>query len=527
MKSDPVAQARQAYNASAEWFRRGCWDETIEACRSVLEHAPAHIGARLRLSQALLRSGQYRAARAAVLEAASAMQTPAAEEALALAKALRYFEEHAGTIDVLERCRGRAMTADLRLDATRVAMAVGAYELAAAFSDDGRAPGRRDPRWLYQRGVLDTFFGRFDAAERSFEDCIALQPRHAQAHWMLARLERVGPGTHHVDRLRAALSGAPARSEAATYLGLALHYELHLLERYDEAWAALQSTFGSKPWLGDPGYARFASRFEALEAWVPPTPAPQAEAPFRPVFIVGMHRSGTSLLERMLAGHSDVADAGESYAFAARLRVAADWDTLEAVDTEIVRRSANFDFAEIGRSYLQSSAWRLQRATVLTEKLPHNFLNVGFAATALPQARFIHVARGAVDTCYSNLRTFFRQVGAYSYDPLQLADFYAGERDLMAHWRRLFPERILEVDYAELVADPAAQARRVLEFCGLPFEPGVLDLERSGGVIATASSVQARAGVSSARQRAWEPYRGPLGPMIERLKRLGCLESEE
>ena len=131
------------------------------------------------------------------------------------------------------------------------------------------------------------------------------------------------------------------------------------------------------------------------------------------------------------------------------------------------------DFADVGRRYLEQVDWRASGKPFLIDKLPSNFLNIGFIHRALPQARVIHMRRNAMDTCFSNLKELFSNACAYSYDQLELADYYAHYRRLMAHWRQVAPEFILDVSYEELARNPQAQAERILAFCGLEWEAGM------------------------------------------------------
>lgn len=505
--------------------RSGQWDVTEAACRSLLALQPRHVGARLKLSHALLSQGHYREARDVACAATEALarDLPAA---LAVARRLRYFEEHERLRDVLARIAswGR-IPLEAALDAAALAISIGSHPLASGLIEGARRDGAKDPRWHYQKGMLATFKGATGEAEHAFEQCIALLPDFAQAHWMLSRLSPVDAGHNHVVRLQKAFARAVPRSEAAAYLAFALHHELHSLQRFDEAWAALATTFGDPSWAPRHDNVAIAARFDALHAaFSEPRDAGNRTGDFRPLFIVGMHRSGTSLVERMLSGHSDVADAGESDAFPAQLRLLAGRDTREAVDIGIVQRSAAIDRGALAAAYFSSSRWRTGGKSALTEKLPHNFLNVGFIAESLADARIVHLARDPMDVCFSNLRTFFRGMGSYSYDLVRMAEFYAGYHRLMEHWCSIYSERIYTVDYSRLVHEPEAVAREVLAHCGLDFEPAVLDVGRAGGVVSTASTAQVRTGFDTRRGEAWRPYERQLAPMVETLRQAGLVE---
>jgi hypothetical protein len=242
-----------------------------------------------------------------------------------------------------------------------------------------------------------------------------------------------------------------------------------------------------------------------------------AAAPI-PIFIVGMHRSGTTLLEQLLQGHHDVRGLGELYDFTCQMREATDHHCRGVIDLTIVQRAAHVDFSSVGAGYLQGLAWRLGAERFFTDKLPSNFLNVGFICRALPQARILHMRRDAMEACFSNLRELFHDANPYSYDQQELGAFHVQYRRLMAHWSRAFPGRILDVDYGELVADPQRTLSAVTQFCGLAFEPAMLDLGRSERGVSTASAVAVRQQIEKPAMPKWAPYARHLQPLAAALE---------
>ena len=240
-----------------------------------------------------------------------------------------------------------------------------------------------------------------------------------------------------------------------------------------------------------------------------------------PIFIVGMHRSGTTLLEQLLDGSPQVRGVGELYDFTSAMRYATDHHCKGVIDRTIIERARDADFDEIGTRYLDGMAWRLGSERFFTDKLPSNFLNLGFICRALPQAKILHMVRDPVETCFSNLRELFSEANPYSYDQLELADYFLQYRRLMAHWHAAYPGRILDVDYAQLTRDPEAVMRKVAAFCGIDYIDAMCDPRSSTRAVSTASAVQVRDQVVRRELPKWAPYAKYLQPLIEALRQGG------
>jgi hypothetical protein len=222
------------------------------------------------------------------------------------------------------------------------------------------------------------------------------------------------------------------------------------------------------------------------------------------------------LLEQMLAGHSEVAALGELYDFTSAMRYTTDYHCKGVIDATLVERARSADLSVAGQRYLDGVSWRLDGSRYFTDKLPSNFLNIGFIAPALPQAKILRMVRDPMETCFSNLRELFSDANPYSYDLGELADYYSSYTALMKRWHARFAGRILDVDYARLLTDPESQLRRVTEFCGLPFDPAMLELGARRRGVVTASAVQVRGGVKIRETPKWAPYERWLAPLVDK-----------
>jgi hypothetical protein len=301
-----------------------------------------------------------------------------------------------------------------------------------------------------------------------------------------------------------------------------MHKELDDLGRYEEAWHALQR--GNDVMRRRLGHDRSAERaiFDALidrfdmEMSTDDAIAPQGPIP---IFIVGMPRSGTTLLERILGNHSMVMPAGELAEFPRQLRWTADLHGHALVDLPLLEACERLDFPLLGRRYLEQTQWRAQGRRFYVDKLPPNFMLIGFIRRALPHARILHMVRDPMDVCFSNYRALFGDAYAYSYDLESLGHHHRQYQRLMRHWHRVLPGSVLDVDYDELVRETAVAARRVLEFCGLPHEADCVDTSRNASPVATLSSAQVRAPIHQRALGEWRRYEKQLQPLREALER--------
>jgi tetratricopeptide (TPR) repeat protein len=486
----------------------------IDALSGLLEAAPEFVPARVQLAYVLLGSDRYRDARAqAMLVGDAESRDP--EFVLQQVMLLRRFE----AIEVVDRLVGR-------LDPSRcppallVRMAselgpIGLYAQAQRMLDAAGRATPLTPHGLVLRGTVEMAAGETVAATRSFEAALPGGRAPSHVRWLLSLLPTPEASTEaRLDGLREALAAADPEGVDAVYAGYGLHNALHALGRHDEAWEALLCAHRARQRL-EP-YDRTAQHaiFEALMATraVPGDTGQPAGGPGL-VFIVGMHRSGTSVLERMLGGHGEVADGGESYVFPAAMRHATDHAAKNPLDLETVLRARDVDLGEAGEQFRRYARWRADGRRWFTEKLPSNFLHTGHILRALPEARVLHMRRDPIDTCFSNLRTLFLGAAPYAADQQDLADYYRRYQALMAHWHAISPGRILDVDYDQLVTEPEHVMRGICRFCDMDFRDAMLSPDASGGHVATASLSSVRKGLLRGRGGQWKAYAQHLVPL--------------
>jgi len=488
----------------------------IGALETLLQQQPDHVPSLLKLAELHLQEERHNHARALTMRALQGhLESP--RVALQLIRMLAALSESGLMVEVARQMPPPIWDSSKSLaELSQELSLIGAHELAMQYAKAGIERDQQHPPSLYMHATLDVFYGDMTSAAAHAERCLAMVPDDPGSHWLLSRLRLPDPEAR-IARIEHELARDISRDSEA-WLAYALHNELHDLRDFERSWQALER--GCRAKRATLGYTQAHSDavFEALRGWSAEEIARgdgHAAAATRPVFVIGLHRSGTTLAERILSGHSQVTAGGETYDIRSQLRRATGLHFGDEVDLRVVNGRERLDYRAIGEGYLRSMAWRNRGTPLITDKLPSNYFNVGFIARALPQARFIHLNRDPVDVGLSSLRTLFSHACPYSYDQQEYIAHYRNYRRLMDHWRALLPDRLLDVNYDDLVGAPEATATAMARFCGLDFEPGMLRIESRDDAVATASSVMMRDGIRRDRGKVWKAYESQLAPMIQ------------
>lgn len=494
--------------------------------RALLRIVPTHTHAHLLLGGIAHAGGDLRAATQHALDAALVLPDDAVVISHVV-NALMLVGEMAKARECLahaaiERCRDGGVLVNL----ASVQQTLGEHPQSLALFDRALALGFRHPDLVYIRGVQLMFNGRLEEAAEAFTLCLRERSAHGRAAVALARLRKQTRAENHLALIDEQLRRVPRGTEDHAAFEFARYKEFEDIGDFDAAWTALErgnaimaARLPQKPELErrlvDELIARCRGDF------LQPVDAPR-EGP-QPIFIVGMPRSGTTVLERLLGNHSQITSAGELGDFPRGMCWAANLVTQQLLDRAIVARAATLSYAEIGSRYLAQTQWRSRGRAWFVDKLPTNHFNVGFIARALPHAKILHMTRDPMDVCFSNYRAYFGEGYAYSYRFDTLAAYYADYRRLMDHWHRELPGRVLDVPYTSLVSDTEAAAREIFDFCELPVEAGITDLRRNTAPAATLSTMQVREGIHQRAHREWERYSTGLAPLEQSLREKGVL----
>ena len=390
---------------------------------------------------------------------------------------------------------------------------------ALSLLDKARSIGHASAALRFQRGEALMFNGRIEEAEAELAASLAEAPARGRVAVPLVRVRRQTTDRNYLAALDAGARVAVSGTHDQAAFEFARYKTLEDLGRYQEAWQALaRGNALMRARLHDEVARHHAWIERYLSAWSPSTsrvPVPALVEP-TPIFIVGIARTGTTLLERMLGNHSDVAVAGELLDFGAQLHWMA--DTRNAQSDTLVSRLPDLDYVELGRRYLAQTRWRAHGKAFFIDKQPPNWLLAAAIHAALPHAPILNLVRDPMDTCFSNWRAYFGDACAYSYDLHALAEYFNDYRRVMAHWHAIMPATILDVAYADLVREPEATLRKVFAFCGMEWEPGCADITRNAAPSATLSAAQVRAPLHDRSFGQWRRYDAQLEPLQRALE---------
>lgn len=491
----------------------------------LLEDPAWALPARLRLTDLALAGGHVRAACEHAL-AAYVVREPDPILIEALCQAL----VSVGELQTAINCLQSSTIADA--DDVQVLAGLGKLmsdqslpELALPLLSRARDLGLHSPDLDRLIGLSKMYLGDSANAEAELNRCLRKEPGHAPALRDLAKLRKQTPDNNILGQLRRALRFTSDHHPNAPLLYYALFKSLDDLGQHDAAWQALETGMRLRRRQVPFNPSAEHRLFDQLCAVAGDDRASgePMDGPV-PIFIVGMPRSGTTLLERILGAHSQVTDAGELRDFTCQLRWMCDLAGTRGphLDPDLVRAADDIDWAELGNRYLRHTQWLARGRAYYTDKMPANFANVGFIAKALPQARILHMVRDPMDVCFSNLKELFGDAYPHSYDQIEMANHYLGYRRLMTHWHQRFPGRILDVHYDSLVIEPSVVVRQVLDHCGLIWEPHVVAIEARSGAVPTASTAQVREPIHRRFVGRWRNYAAQLQPLRERLAIVGA-----
>ena len=372
------------------------------------------------------------------------------------------------------------------------------------------------------------FQGKIKEAKAIYKGLLDRYPNHQRNHYELSRLEKAIDSSH-VEQMQEVLNATSLPPEKNIFMYYAIGKELEDLERWQESFHYYK--LGGDAVTQVAGYD-VGSDIEVIDkiievcsvGWLTTGRGPVgSEKPQKtPIFIVGLPRTGTTLIERIVSSHSQVESAEETYILQQVIRRVSGVHSAESMSPVMIGATAKKNIRLIAEAYMNAVNYKLSDKPFFIEKLPENYLYLGFIAKAFPDARIIHLRRNPMDSCFAMYKqSFFK----YAYTLENLGKYYVAYDRLCRHWQEVLKDRVIEVEYESLVADQEGQIRNLLEKLGLDFEQACLDFDQNKTPSATASAVQVREKVHTRSVQKWKKFATELQPLKDYLEHSGiCVD---
>ena len=504
---------------AGEHLRAARFRECETVCREILGKNPDAVNALRMLARVASEAGQHPDAER-LLRRALVIAPGFHDAGLDLVRVLKQLDR----IDEAVECAAQVIVSNPRhalahyLHASMLAIAARHDEAIAAYRESIRL--RPDnPTAQVGLGHLLKTLGRQDEGIAAYREAIRLQPDFAEVYWSLANLKTFRFSAAEVADMERRLAEESLDEDARVHFMFTLgkaHEDAcefdRAFEYYDQASQTQRMRIAYDPVDTEVMHQRIREVFDAKLLAAAPAASRTPEAV--PIFIVGLPRSGSTLIEQILASHSQVEGTAEL-------------PDLARVIGEITRRYPDLKYPqavarldeeqlrELGAMYLERTRRHRSGKPFFTDKMPNNFSGIGLIRLILPQAKIIDARRHPLDSCLGCFKQHFALGQSFSYDLIELGEFYLEYRRIMGHWHEVLPGQVLEMRYEDLIREQELQTRRLLEYCGLPWEEACLRFHETERPVRTASSEQVRQPLYASSVNHWHNFRVQLTPLIE------------
>jgi len=395
----------------------------------------------------------------------------------------------------------------------------------------------KDAQLYFNLASIQRYRGRIQQAEESLNKTIKLNPKDYEAYWLRSSLRKQSALDNHVEELEKLVKSGINDPVGRAQVCYALAKELEDLPSYSQSFKYLSQ--GAKARRNNIQYdpntdleiinkiieVYDEEYFEKKAAGFEKQPAgfENNEA----IFVLGLPRTGSSLVERIISSHTDVYSAGELNNFAIQMMKQCKTikNNLPRSRTAIVELSSQINFSNLGHEYIQSTRPMTVNKQKFIDKLPLNSLNIGLIQLALPNAKIVHVERHPLDTCYAIYKQLFTNGYPFSYDLTELANYYIAHHQLMQHWKQVIPKAIYSIRYEEIVSNFEYEAKNLINYCGLSWQQDCGLFYQNKNPAITASAAQVRQPIYNSSVNKWKCFAEQLAPLKDRLSFAGiCCE---
>ena len=469
----------------------------IENAEKVIELAPANIRSYLLLARVYISAGKNSHSIAQIEKAAS------------------FNPEHASLNDVIGTLYSLCDETEKALTYSR------------------RAVDKEPDNTFYRTNLalIQRMTGDMDGAEANFNQVIKSDPHNYQAYYARADLKTWSEGNNHIAQMKDLLLSGTTNWRGEVSLRFAIAKECEDIGSYAEQFRFIKSACDLQR-----RHTRYdvSDDIEAIdriiEIYTIDTLANigPGYASAEPIFVLGLPRTGTSLVDRIIGNHGEVYSAGELNNFSSVLvkSIQEKSGSAKMKMTEMIDRSVETDAAELGKNYIESTRPKTGHTPRFIDKLPLNYLYCGIIHAALPNAKIVVLERDPLDACFAIYKTMFIGIYPFSYDLKELGRYYLAYRRLVDHWRDVLGDTLYCVAYEDIVENTEAEVRKLLEYCNLEWESQCIAFYNNPAPATTASAVQVRQPIYQSSVGKWKHYRDELGPLINIFEQNGIVNGD-
>jgi len=365
--------------------------------------------------------------------------------------------------------------------------------------------------------------GKQEESVAAYREAIAIKPDHTESYWSLANLKTFSFLDEEISSMENLLSTEDLTDNGRVHLFNALGLGYESRKNYDKSFENISSCNALRRKAESYDPVEFETTIDKIIEIVTLELMSKTKVTKRnvtPIFVVGLPRSGSTLIEQILASHSLVEGTHELHECSLAMQTTRDKFNINDRFPEALSSFGADQWNTLGHEYLSSTEKYRSDKLFFIDKNPNNFTFIGALKLAIPNAKIINARRHPLDSCYGSFKQLFASGQPFSYDLVEIGEYYLEYQRLMDHWQSICPGFVLDVNYEEVVSDLDTQVKRVLDFCDLPFEEGCLRFHETERAVKTASSEQVRKPIYSSSVNLWRNYEHKLGDLIETLEPL-------
>ena len=375
---------------------------------------------------------------------------------------------------------------------------------------------------LFNLATIQRYLGKITEAENTLDKVLQLRPLDGEAMLLRTSLRKQTVENNHIAALTKTIKTESLRPLVKTQMYYALAKEYEDVERFELSFEALKLGADTRRQNMQYKVENDLTTIAQLQQHFNQTLFAQEHQGFdndEPIFILGLPRTGSTLVDRILSNHNKVHSAGELNNFA--LQMMKQIKQQPNTDSSLAEWATKLDFKKLGEDYIKSTRPSTGHTAKFIDKLPLNSLYIGLIHLALPKAKIIYVNRQPMDACYAIYKNLFTNGYPFSYRLTELADYYAAHKQLMQHWQQTLPNVIYQIEYEQLVTNPEQEVRKLLQYCQLDWQSQCIAVEENKTATTTASASQVRQAIHSNSVNKWRNYQSQLAPLKARLESLG------